>query len=60
MREIGPFNARIRKRTKTSQRRDFNLMVHRELDKRSVATIVKFVINLTIGMHLDQVNSHVY
>lgn len=56
----GPFSAKIRKRTKTSERRDHYLMVHREWDNRPVPEIVSNVIKMTINMNLDLKSRHVY
>lgn len=60
MRVVGPFSARIRKRTKNSERKDHYLMVHREWDNRPVPEIVSNVIKMTISMNLDRSPHHVY
>ena len=49
MREIGPFNARIRGRTKTCQRRDYFTMLHREYDSRPAHRIVMDSIEIALG-----------
>lgn len=56
----GPFSAKLRKRTKNSERRDHYLMVHREWDNRPVPEIVSQVIRMTISLNLDQKSRHVY
>ena len=60
MRVTGPFSARIRKRTKNSERKDHYLMVHRLYDKRTVVQCVTMTIDLTIGYGIDGSPKHVY
>lgn len=54
------FSARIRKRTKSSERRDYFKILHRELDTRSAAEAVKGIVEIAIGNKLDQMTGTVY
>lgn len=54
------FSAKLRKRTRSSERRDYYKMLHRELDTRPVPQAVKEIIEIAIGNGLDQMTGTVY
>lgn len=60
MNEKGPFNAKQRKRTRSSERRDYYKMLHREYDTRPSARAVSDIIKIAIGNDLDQMTGTVY
>lgn len=60
MNEKGPFNAKQRKRIRSSERRAYYCMLHREYDTRSVARAVSDIIEIAIGNELDQMTGTVY
>jgi hypothetical protein len=49
MREIGPFNQKVRRRTKTSERHDYHFILHRHYDDRTVARCVMAGIEIAVG-----------